>query len=778
MGKSKGIVLAGCAVLALTTAETVFAQTVPAPAQVSQTPADESETGDIVVTAQKREQSINSVGLSLQAISGEALSERGVRDVADLSRVVPGFTFTPSPYATPVYTLRGVGLYDSGLASTPSVSVYVDETPLAFPIMTKGATLDLERVEVLKGPQGTLFGQSSTGGAVNYIAAKPTRDFRAGLDTRVDHFGQVDATGYVSGPLSPTLQARLATRVVLGGAWQKSTSRGDLLGDQRLYEARLLLNWEASDRARFVLNLNGYRDRSDPLAPSLLRVQPLNIDLLPPAFLNSIPARSARDADWPAGQPKADNRFAQAALRGEYDLADGLQLVALGSYQHASLDQDLPFSGTPLPYQNLKNTGHVNSGNGELRLAGTGTRLNWIVGTTYEGVSSVDSIRYDQRIVSNRQPIPTVPAFNDAVTQLDTHSHTIGIFGNLDYKLTDQLGVRAGARYTMFRGRGRGCLFDDQPGNELGQLLETLQVLFKGSFIPIPPRGCVSLDANANPTATNYRLRENNLSWRFGLDYKLAGGTLLYANYSRGFKTGIFPNVAGTAAVQYEPAREERLDAYEIGVKAPLFGRSVQFNASAFYYDYKDKQFRGTVLDTVFGKLERELNIPKSRILGAEAELTVTPWRGVRLSAAGTYLDAKVTSSFPTYTSDGIALDADGSRLPFTPRFQLVGDAEYEWPISSRFNGYAGIAATYHSKDNASLQTALVRAPDFFITDYTVVDLRAGLRGPNDTWRVGLFVQNVNDSYRWNTVFRVIDGYFRYNDRPRTFGISFSVHTN
>jgi iron complex outermembrane receptor protein len=738
---------------------------------------DGAEIDEVVVTAQKRAQAVDDVGLSVQAISAEQAANRGVKDVSDLARLVPGFTATPSPYATPVYTLRGVGLYDSGLASAPSVTVYVDEAPLPFPIMTKAASLDIERVEVLKGPQGTLFGQSSTGGAVNYIAAKPTPDFRAGGQLELNHFGQADLSGFASGPLAETVGARLALRVVQGGAWQKSTSRDDELGDADRYEGRLLVDWRPAEGTRLRLNLNGFIDRSDPLAPSLLQVQPLNPALLAPGFADSYTAREPNDADWPAGQPRTDNRFWQAAIRAEQDLGEAATLTVLASKARAELDQDLPFSGTPLPYQNLKDVGYVESFSGEARLSGAAGDLNWLVGVSYEGFEADDRIRYDQRLVSNRQPLPFVPPYKDAVTQLTSSGDGWAAFGNLDYRLSPVLGLRAGLRYSSSESSGRGCTFDDQASNELGQLIEVLQTLIDGTARAVPPGGCLSLDAAGDPSAADLKLDDDNLSWRLGLDWNVSPDILAFANYSRGYKAGIFPNVAGTRVAQYDPAQVERLDAYEVGVKASLFERRLQLNLAGFYYDYKDKQFRGTVLDPLFGKLERELNIPRSEVLGLEAEMTARPMRGLTLTGGLVVLDTKVTRDFETFTSDGVLLNARGSRLPFTPNWQLTGDAAYEWPVRDGLNGFVGAGWTYHSGDNASLRTATVRADEFAIKEYLLVDLRAGVEADDGRWRLSAFVRNAGDAYHWNTVFRVIDGYFRYNGQPRTFGLALTLRT-
>jgi len=164
--------------------------------------AEGGSAGEIIVTANKREQSINDVGLTIQAATADTLADRGIKDVGDLSKLVPGFIATASTFATPVYTLRGIGLYDATIGAAPAVAIYTDEISRNFPIMSDGLNLDIERVEVLKGPQGTLFGQSSTGGAINYIVAKPTDTFQAGADASYERFNRAEISGFISGPLS------------------------------------------------------------------------------------------------------------------------------------------------------------------------------------------------------------------------------------------------------------------------------------------------------------------------------------------------------------------------------------------------------------------------------------------------------------------------------------------------------------------------------------------------------------------------------------------------
>ena len=170
------------------------------------TTADAAATGatsvsELVVTAEKREENINNVGMSIQAASGDRLLKLGITSTEDLTKIIPGFVVTPNYYGTVVYTIRGVGFQDTSLAGSPTVTVYQDQMPLPFSILTAGATLDLQRVEVLKGPQGTLFGENATAGAINYIANKPTDHFEAGGDLSLGNFQTADFQGFVSGPL-------------------------------------------------------------------------------------------------------------------------------------------------------------------------------------------------------------------------------------------------------------------------------------------------------------------------------------------------------------------------------------------------------------------------------------------------------------------------------------------------------------------------------------------------------------------------------------------------
>ena len=214
------------------------------------TPSTEIE--EIIVTAQRRPEPLADVPMSLNVITGDRLAQEGVSSVGGLSKFVPGFTFTQTPYGAPILTIRGIGFFDEAVGIAPTVSVYVDQILIPFPRAAEGVSLDVERVEVLKGPQGTLFGQNATGGAINYVANKPTNEFTAGGELSYGRFNDVDGYGFVSGPLSDRVTARLAVRAEHRDGWQQSTSRNDELGVADFNNARLTLDWRAADTLTLV----------------------------------------------------------------------------------------------------------------------------------------------------------------------------------------------------------------------------------------------------------------------------------------------------------------------------------------------------------------------------------------------------------------------------------------------------------------------------------------------------------------------------------------------
>ena len=215
----------------------------------------------VTVTAQRHEESAQDIGLAVTALSGEALQEKGVTNVNQLQNYVPNLDIAPQyGSGNPLFRIRGVGLKDYGSNNTSTVGVYLDQVALPYPIQTQGQLFDLERVEVLRGPQGTLYGRNSTAGAINFITNKPTRELHGGITTNYGSYDAGSVEGFISGPFSDTLRGRLAFITEQGGAWQDNRDTGQSLGDKDTTSLRGQLDWDASDAINFNLSVHGGKD--------------------------------------------------------------------------------------------------------------------------------------------------------------------------------------------------------------------------------------------------------------------------------------------------------------------------------------------------------------------------------------------------------------------------------------------------------------------------------------------------------------------------------------
>ncbi|HWS61887.1 MAG TPA: TonB-dependent receptor plug domain-containing protein, partial [Steroidobacteraceae bacterium] len=374
-------------------------------------PASDQGLEEIIVTAEKRSESINKVPLAITALSGNTLQDQNIHSVQDLALVVPGFTYAASLLDTPVYSLRGVGFYETTLAAYPDVSIYVDQVPLPFPVLTQNVGLDLERVEVLKGPQGVLFGQNSTGGAINYIAAKPTDKPEGGFDFGYGRFNDTRVDGFVSGPVADTLNARFAFQTEQMGPWQHSyhTPTEQTSGSISRSSARLLVDWTPSDKLKFEFNASGGVDRSEPIVPQLIGVSlqapdsPVN-----GPFLLAYPhaPNNADAADYSLlNKPRSNNSQYQFSLRGDFTPGSDLTVTSITSYVHYLRDENVEFGGVSVNTANAHNLGdeelaldfaQINSIFQELRVANsTSDVLRWVAGTNFEHSSVHEFNLYD-----------------------------------------------------------------------------------------------------------------------------------------------------------------------------------------------------------------------------------------------------------------------------------------------------------------------------------------------------------------------------------------------
>lgn len=797
---SSAIAMAVSGAAAAQTADPASAETSAAggePQGGDAAPAEQSGgLQDIVVTANKRAETANKVGMSITAVQGEALVSKGITDPGQLIKIVPGFNAVEAPRGTPVYSIRGIGFDDSSLASNPTVALYTDEVPLTFPVEGRFATLDLERVEVLKGPQGILFGQNSTAGAINFIAAKPTDTLTAGFDGTYGRFNYINVSGFLSGPVTDTLKVRVSAMGVHSGDWQKSYTRNDSLGAKRQFAARLLADWNPTDRLHIALNVNGWSDKSDTQASQLIEVKP-NIASTPNLIVDGYPRapQNARAADWDPTPPsplKRDDNFLQVSVRGDYDLTDAITFTSISSWSRYNQDFTQDTGGVNVEAFTLSSVGKIRSFNQEARFAGELGNLKWIVGGNYERDKTQDNTFYYYGASSSTIGFLGI---HDALADSNIPIRTLAAFSNVDYSFSDVLTVHAGIRYTDDKRSFSGCTRDPDTDGTFRTAFSTILGIL-GTPNEIQPGGCTTSAVNAQgvrlPVLVVRRLHENNVSWRLGLDAQITPTTLLYANVSQGYKAGAFPAVNTADAFQLNSVTQEKVLAYEAGVKSGLFDRRLQLNAAGFYYDYTNKQLRGRILDTsgFFGVLEALVNIPKSRVWGVEISAQSAPIAGLNISLAGTYVNSKVTGDYMNYDPAGNLINYKGLAFPHTPKWNATASIDYDFALTDGIGGFVGGNLVYQSRTSglfvnkavlAASQPSPVARPGAFydprtfdVKAFTTVDARVGIKSADDQWRAWLWGKNIFNTYYWNNVTSSLDTIYRLASPPATYGASVS----
>ncbi|AMK26595.1 TonB-dependent receptor (plasmid) [Sphingobium sp. TKS] len=715
------------------------------------------------------------MGVTVSVASATQLQSAGVVDAEGLGAVVPGFTASTSVFGPPVFSLRGVNFNSFQASAPPTVSSYIDEAAIPYPVMGQALFLDVERVEVLKGPQGTLFGQNATGGSINVIAAKPTAELSAGFRIDVNHWDETNAEGFVSGPLSDTLRARLAVQTTQFGGWQRGYYLNDQKnGDQNKIAGRLLLDWTPTDRLKVSVNLNAAKDRSEQQQAQAFLIQPVN-PAAPSAqpfllYRDNLPT-NARDADFDSGyDTRADNYTYQGVLRADYDVTDQLTLTSITNYIKTRFRSPHDQDGTAVPMQPATAKADIKSFNQEIRIAGNykDIGLNFVLGASY----GKDDIT--EGVANSYVGYTGFPPNSPAEWIYDLTQRAAAVFGSVDYEVIDGLTLTAGARYTETKQTISGCTFDrgGTPGiRGVSQaIVGAINPALAAAYVS---GGCITIDDGGTaptflPIFADGQQKEHNVAWRGAINYKVTDDVLLYGSVSRGFKAGTFPVIVNLFNSVIQPVKQEKLTSYEAGAKLTLLDNHVQLNLSAFHYDYVNKQFF-SFLPVLQGALVTAtlVNIPKSTVDGADLEITAQ-FGGLRLSGGVTYIKTKV-ENYVGFDFAGQPLDFSGKEFNYAPPWSANLDAEYKFDTGGNLTPFIGGTVTYRDKTYADLG----ENPAFAMPSYTLLDARLGVESING-WRVSIYGRNLTNKYYWNSVASSGDGAVRFTGEPRTFGANFS----
>jgi iron complex outermembrane receptor protein len=686
------------------------------------------------------------------------------------------------------------------------VGLYFDEVAMPYTVMSRGAVFDIERVEVLKGPQGTLYGRNTTGGQINFISKLPTSTFQAAVKAGYSSFQTFDAEGYVSGPIASTMRGRLAfTTTQSSDGLQRSRTRDDTLGEKNVFAIRGLLEADLGP-VNALLRAQYVKDKSDNKANTAYDGRLVGLPefalpyhgLLAYIGTGNAPWYSTGDnraADWtnsytdPNGvtynlRPRRNNDLTSLSLKLNWQLSDEVALTSVTGDDKFKREEANDWDGMAINDSSNINTSDIHVFSQELRISGQSETLNW-VGGVYYSTDDVDEF-YNYFMSDSLFGLGSVefgiPPFQfSPILQLHTKysqktTSTAG-FGHVEYNLTERFRMTGGVRYTDEKRRWSGCTFDAEEGT----LANFLNFAFGSS---LAPGDCGTIDDNpASPTyifsviggpnvndafhVYSETIRAKKWMYKLGLDFKVRPDVLAYATYSRGFKSGGFNGANSNTTQQLKGYKPEELDSFEVGLKSSLLDRRMQLNLAGFYYDYKNKQEQDLAV-TFVGNISGLTNVPKSRIYGAEADLQWMPVKGLLLNFGAAWLDTKVEEWQAVSPASVVRFDASGIELPQSPKLQLNGGVDYERDVSGNLKIRFGFDGNYKGSTSGGA-LGLQDATD----SYAIVNARIGVGNADDTWTVTLWSRNLLDKYYFPAAYQGGNGpWIRSVGMPRTIGIT------
>lgn len=715
-----------------------------APAIVqAQTTSDSDTSADqgialeeIVVTALKRASDVQKTPVALDVVNGDVLSRNGVNNLAAIANIAPSLNFGSANGIYTTVTIRGVSSQDTTELGDPAVAFNVDGEYINRPLNLAATLFDIDRVEVLRGPQGTLYGRNATAGAINIITRRPSDTFSAYVSGEAGDYSRWGAQGAVNMPLGDTFAVRVAgVYSQRDGFTRHELNRETDDEDIKAGRVRMLFN-----PGKFSLLLTGEVIETGGGGPGTK-----GIIVTGPA--RTLPTNLAVDIgdreNFPVGiNPRLDTRQNDVRAEASYDFG-AVVLTYVGGYRVTKFTQFQNIQGTPIHLSDFDAAGRYETLGNELRLAsGASARINWQVGYYDFDENQNDLATVYQGVTGAFAPRDSV--FRLQFQYPDITSKSRAFFGESTIPLGDKLAFTAGIRNTR----------DEKTriGTQLTLDLATFNAT-QGQTVRYNPSNVGGLTES---TRTN---------WNAVLNYEVNDDSMVYAKASTGYKAGGF-----TTINQYGP---EDLKAYEVGTKNRFIDGKLQVNVAIFDYDYQDQQISSFVTNSAGVTAASTQNAASSKEYGAEFDLTSLFTRDDRLRFTADYLHAEFESFNAAVTSfSGATIPANltGNTQPFSP----------EWTFSLSFdhtfraawgNITAGVISAYKTEYFlAATNYAAERQPGYSKTDFTL-----GYSAPSGQFDVTAYVRNVEDKRTLRLAsFANSAGsdLFRYQfGDPRTFGI-------
>ncbi len=750
-----------CMVSAIALCAPVHAQ------ETAQQGADSVPAGDIVVTATRQSTLLSKTPITLSAITGDGLKDAGITDARALTTAVPNLALTDSGDA-PRISIRGVTSTDTTEKGDPSAAFLLDGIYIARPADTLGSFYDVERVEVLRGPQGTLYGRNTTAGVINVIAKAPVDAFHASVDASYGNLDSVDVSGMVNVGLGNGLGIRAAVNYQRQNPYytlSNSDQRTDPYRDTQ--SARLSFGGETGN-LKFVIRGDYSRTRGTGVNGNFVTLDRFyDVSTL---TLKNDPVYVGRSSDEqraltvePAYRNWRDNKA--YGIMGDFTYDFGpVQLTYLGSYRKTERDD----TRNLLLFGALNNsaffTGDFKQDSHELRLAfGQGSRFHGQVGGYYFHEKSF----LEYNLGNPLSGIVAPGAIGFAFPQGPTVSRSKAAFGQVTFDITPDFHLTGGVRYTNdFKSRDGATVLDfaDAAGVAAYQ---AAQLEANGATPP-----CTGLRCTVNENIA--KKTWNKTIWKVGLDYDVPGLGLIYANVSTGYKAGGFNDgcIAGSGfncfltpeALYYNP---ENLKSYEAGLKFRV-SSAFRLNASVFHYDYTDLQVSQGVLKPIPATLIS--NAGKAKVDGLELEATLQPGDNDKFELGYTYTNARYTDFTPEPETDP-TFNYNGLLLDHAPKHVATAAWTHTFPLGDAGKVDVGVRSRLSSEyfiidlNNKSQ----FRQPGFTKTDATIT-----YTAPNDRYYVQGFVKNIEDNI---TIAHAASGVGAgvFIEAPRTYGVRAGV---
>lgn len=681
------------------------------PALAQDAPAEEAaetqDSGEIVVTARRREESLIDVPISMSVVSGDSLVKSGAADITALQDKTPNLTLqiARGSNSTLIAFSRGVGQQDPLWGFEPGVALYIDDVYVARP---QGAVLDIfdvERVEVLRGPQGTLYGRNTIGGAVKYVTRRLGDDFKASFRGSYGSYNQIDLVGQVVIPVGDTLSLGAAVAQYWRDGYGTNLTTGAEHYNKDVFAARVSAEFTPTDNIFVRVAGDRVLDRSNPRHGT--RLLPNGTD---PIYA---PTASVYDTRAGIGD---DNRVETRGLSvtGEIGLSDALTFKTITAWRDGSTDTVIDFDNTILPTLDIPAEYSDRQFTQELQLLYEGERLQGVFGLYY--LNGRASGAFDTVIgLANLTTLTAGEVF----------TKSYAAFGDFSFDLTDQFKISAGLRYTR----------DEKTGTVYRQNFTGLRSPYFGNATAIP--GLV------RSNYTNSRDFEK-LTPRISLSYQPNADLNIYASYGKGYKSGGFDMrgdvvLTPTTVNGYNP---ETIDSYELGMKGAFLDRKLFVNLAGFFSNYKDQQVTIQVPALPSGIASFVDNAGKGEIYGFELETRMVPSRRFQASVVVGYTNADYKEFFTFIGGGTTPVDVSNQRA-FQNTPEWTANASFTWS-----NDVAGgvLAFTPAVSLRSDIQMFELATPALDQDGYALVEASLNWTSGNGRYRFGIAGRNLTDA--------------------------------